>query len=96
MSHSDEPAVVDGPTDVLSIHSISREMECLLRKLLYATHSLPFRGQLYIFAKMPINIDGKYCGNRNPIIFLRDIIVAVFRLRKGDVPVFIPPPTLYK
>jgi hypothetical protein len=29
-------------------------------------------------------------------IFLRDIIVAVFRLRKGDVLVFIPPPTLYK
>jgi hypothetical protein len=29
-------------------------------------------------------------------VFLRDIIVAVFRLRKGDVLVFIPPPTLYK
>jgi hypothetical protein len=28
--------------------------------------------------------------------FLRDIIVAVFWLRKGDVLVFIPPPTLYK
>jgi hypothetical protein len=36
------------------------------------------------------------CCMLGKIYFLRDIFVAVFRLRKGDVPLFIPPPTLYK
>jgi hypothetical protein len=35
----------------------------------------------------------KQASSHFQVIFLRDIIVAGFQLRKGDVPVFIPPPT---